>query len=112
MGATSREILKSWFETLDTPTQAQFASLIDSFHHIEEDIYLPLGKALYVNGSKVIGAQMVSVDLIDSEKYINDSGALTGDYNHDMSTLQTCILDLVKYCNNLNDVLKRHGLTR
>ncbi|MDC9722357.1 MAG: hypothetical protein PSN34_06240 [Urechidicola sp.] len=35
MATTSIEILKTWFETGDKPTQAQFENLIDSFHHID-----------------------------------------------------------------------------
>ncbi len=37
MAKQTRNILKSWFETGDKPTQAQFASLIDSFFHLDED---------------------------------------------------------------------------
>lgn len=33
MAVTAIDILKSWFETGDKPTQTQFASLIDSFRH-------------------------------------------------------------------------------
>ncbi len=40
--ATSREILKRWFETGCTPTESQFAQLIDAFYHKDEDkIELP-----------------------------------------------------------------------
>lgn len=45
----SREILKTYFETGDRPTQEQFATLIDSTIHFNEDRQL-LG--LYVSGSE------------------------------------------------------------
>jgi hypothetical protein len=37
MAATSREILKSWFETGQKPTEEQFAALIDSFRHLDDE---------------------------------------------------------------------------
>lgn len=39
---TSIAVLKSWFETGDTPTEAQFAELIDSLYHKSENI--PINK--------------------------------------------------------------------
>ncbi len=45
MSVNTRAILKSWFETGDNPTQAQFASLIDSFFHLNEDT-LTIAKVL------------------------------------------------------------------
>jgi len=35
MAKTSIEILKSWFETGDKPSESQFENLLDSFHHID-----------------------------------------------------------------------------
>lgn len=37
MAATDRITLKSWFEAGDKPTEAQFASLIDSFLNLVDD---------------------------------------------------------------------------
>jgi hypothetical protein len=37
MAIVSRALLKTYFETGDKPTQAQFASLIDSLFHKTED---------------------------------------------------------------------------
>ena len=39
----SRNVLKSYFQTGDFPTQEQFAELIDSFWHLEEDGEAPSG---------------------------------------------------------------------
>jgi hypothetical protein len=38
MAAQDRNTLKQWFETLDKPTQEQFADLIDSFLLITENL--------------------------------------------------------------------------
>ncbi|HLO59069.1 MAG TPA: hypothetical protein VK172_14670 [Lentimicrobium sp.] len=35
---TARNVLKTWFETGDKPSQAQFAELIDSLFHRDEDV--------------------------------------------------------------------------
>lgn len=34
----SKEILKSYFETGDKPTEGQFSALIDSYHHIDSGV--------------------------------------------------------------------------
>ena len=38
MAQRSRELLKSWFQTGDKPTQEQFKDLIDSCYNIEDDV--------------------------------------------------------------------------
>lgn len=43
MAAESRTILKSYFETADAPTQAQFADLIDSFYSSISDYGIYFG---------------------------------------------------------------------
>lgn len=46
---TSLDILKSWFQTGDKPTENQFKNLIDSFHH-KDDGNIITGYELYDNG--------------------------------------------------------------
>jgi len=43
MAAESRTTLKTYFETGDTPTQAQFANLIDSFYSLVSDFKILFG---------------------------------------------------------------------
>lgn len=43
MAAESRTTLKAYFQTGDTPTQAQFANLIDSFYSLVSDFQLLFG---------------------------------------------------------------------
>lgn len=44
--ATSRTNLKTYFETGDTPTEAQFAELIDAYRHVDEPVRIPYGAAI------------------------------------------------------------------
>lgn len=62
MSIVNRTTLKGYFETGDTPTQAQFADLIDSCFNLAEDNTV-------VNGSKIIDG-----DNTDSYIQIGDSG--------------------------------------
>ncbi|TCI93692.1 hypothetical protein [Tenacibaculum sp. M341] len=46
----SVDILKSWFQTGDKPTETQFANLIDSFHH-KDDGQIITSYKLFANGN-------------------------------------------------------------
>jgi PEP-CTERM motif len=65
----SREILKSYFQTGDVPTQDQFASLIDSAANLIDDRYL-LGlkvydpQATYLVGDTVIFNRLAAGDVV------------------------------------------------
>ncbi|TCI93689.1 hypothetical protein [Tenacibaculum sp. M341] len=47
---TSVDILKSWFQTGDKPSESQFSNLIDSFHH-KDDGQLITNYKLFSNGN-------------------------------------------------------------
>lgn len=44
--ATSKTVLKTYFETNDQPTQAQFSELVDAMRHVDESIVIRPAKGI------------------------------------------------------------------
>lgn len=63
MAIESRNTLKGWFETGDTPTQAQFVDFFDSYFHLTEDT-LPANKVdgLVLTSSTITGSGSIELD--------------------------------------------------
>lgn len=67
---TSRAAIKANFQTGDTPTQAQFADLIDSMAHLTEDRNVPNGFAGLDQDGDIIGTPVHRYDTINNLRSI------------------------------------------
>ncbi len=112
MAVTEIAILKTWFETGNKPTQTQFESLIDSFHHKNNSIELPADKSVFIGNKRVLTARQSAIDLFeDISGFIGHSGGFTGEWhNADINTMQVIIERQNNKINELITLLKTHGL--
>lgn len=84
MAIKSLSILKSWFETGDKPTEAQFSDLLDSFRHKNDNI--PVGSLSGFTWDNLAGkpsfpeAQAGTVVLSAGTNNINHAGMTDSSY--------------------------------
>jgi len=82
MASKNRTILKGHFETGDTPSQAQYADLIDSQLNLSETTAQTIvGPTIFTSAITASGDISSSGDLISKDLYINQYIKHTGDTN-------------------------------
>lgn len=109
MSITSIAILKSWFETGKPPSQEEFESLIDSFHHKSGDIEIPAGKKIKIGNDQILSSRLIGIVNLDSSRFCEHIDS--ADYNSDKSDIINCLITLAERFNSLNTFMKNHGLT-
>ena len=96
--ATSKAILKSWFETGDKPTAEQFAALIDSFIHSSEDSI----NVAMVQGLSQVLANKASATQLNAVQ--TAMGALADLQTTDKTSLVAAINQLVTSLGDIDPV--------
>ena len=97
MGAQSRALLKTWFETGDTPTQAQFADLIDSYVSIKDDL-LTSGTIKYA----AITLQVADLKALNSSPFDLITAPGAGLYIRPISIDYRMVYATTPYATNIN----------
>ncbi|HDZ68902.1 MAG TPA: hypothetical protein ENH43_00580 [Phycisphaerales bacterium] len=96
MSAQSRALLKTWFETGDTPTQAQFADLLDSYVSINDDLNTS-GTILF----EAVTAQVAELKTLNSAPFEIIAAPGAGKYIRVISLEARMVFQAVAYVNNL-----------
>jgi len=93
---TTREILKTYFETGKYPTEAQFAELIDAFRHVDENIPMNViqGLAEALNGKAPSSLVQTVTDLYDALQN-HELGGMTDEEREQLDKLMSAVFPLV-----------------
>ena len=108
--ATTREKLKTYFETGKYPTEAQFAELIDSLRHVDENIPMNViqGLANALNGKAPISLAQTVTDLYNALQS-HELGGMTDEEREQLDKLMSAVFPLVVAYGTKNSGTYEYG---